>query len=55
MEVVGTGRRGIVTIQDVINAVDENRIELEDERNYYLFGLSHCQGRVYSICWETDN
>jgi hypothetical protein len=55
LEVVGTGRRGIVMIKDVIHAVDENHGKLGEEGNCFLRGLHHCQGRVYSIDWETDS
>ena len=55
LEVVGTGRRGIVTIEDVIKVMDENHDKLGDEGCFYLMGMYHCQGRVYSIYWETDN
>jgi hypothetical protein len=55
LEVVGTGRRGIVTIKDVIKVVDANRDKLGDEGCFYLMGLNHCQSRVYGIYWETDN
>jgi hypothetical protein len=54
LEVVGTGRRGIVTIEDVIKVMDHNADRL-GEGTFYCMGLHHCQGRVYGVYWESEN